>query len=277
MNKLNEAAKGELIIEWVGGPEAIPAHDQPEACRSGVVDFANVPPGYYKSQLPEASATFFSRLYPWEERDVGYFDFLVELHEEAGWRYIGNAAWATMYYAWTNFEAKTPEDLSGHLIRSGKTSLAFCEAIGIKPVTMPISDVYSGLDRGIIEGYLLGPTSTQDQKLYEVVKYGIKPGFYTDRGGFLMNLDSWNRLPKHLQDLMNETQIAVDKEIVDAYNAARENIWEGLEDKGIVIIEFSPADAERYLDMAYEAGWAGATANMKPENIAKIENLLFGR
>ena len=59
-------------------------------------------------------------------------------------------------------EVKKPEDLAGHLIRSGRTSLAFCKALGIKPVTMPISDVYSGLDRGIIEGYMLGPSSTEE-------------------------------------------------------------------------------------------------------------------
>ena len=187
------------------------------------MDFAFTPPGYYKSQLPEASATFFSRLYPWQERANGYYDLLVQLHEKAGWRYIGNASWGPMYYTWINFEAKTPEDLAGHLIRSGRTSLAFCKALGIKPVTMPISDVYSGLDRGIIEGFMLGPTPVNDLKLHEVVKYVIKHGFYTNRTGFLMNLDRWNGLPKHLQDVMIQAQIDIDKPLVDAYDAMSTN------------------------------------------------------
>ena len=275
MNKLNEAAKGELVIKWTGGPAAIPAHDQPEALRRGVVDFAFTPPGYYKSQLPEASATFFSRLTPWEERKIGYFDLLVDLHEKAGWRYIGNAAWGTMYHTWTTFKVKKPEDLAGHLIRSGRTSLAFCKALGIKPVTMPISDVYSGLDRGIIEGYMLGPSPTEDLKLYEVVKYAIKPGFYSNRSGFLMNLDSWNRLPKHLQELIKQTQIGVDRQIVDTYNEVLEKAWNGLVDRGIEVIEFSPDDAKRFADMAYESGWKAAAKNMDPKTVEKIEKMLF--
>lgn len=275
MNKLNEAAKGELVLKWTGGPAAIPAHDQPEALRRGVVDFAFTPPGYYKSQLPEASATFFSRLYPWEERANGYYDLMVALHEKAGWRYIGNAAWGDMYNTWITFKVEKPDDLAGHLIRSGRTSLAFCKALGIKPVTMPIADVYSGLDRGIIEGYMLGPSPTEDLKLYEVIKYVIKHGFYANRSGFLMNLDSYNRLPKHLQDLINQVQIDLDRPIVDTYNKVLAKAWDDLMEKGITPIEFSPADEQRFLDLAYETGWKGASKNMAPENREKIEKMLF--
>ena len=275
MKRLNEAAKGELVMDWTGGPEAIPAHDQPEAVRRGVVDFAFTPPGYYKSQLPEASATFFSRLFPWEERANGYYDLLVELHEKAGWRYIGNASWGPMYFTWTNFEVKKPEDLVGHLIRSGRTSLAFCKALGVKPVTMPIADVYSGLDRGIIEGFMLGPTPVNDLKLHEVVKYVVKHGFYTNRTGFVMNLDRWNRLPKHLQDVIIQTQIDVDKPLVDGYNALLDKAWQDVQSKGIVINEFSPEDAERYVSLAVEVGWKAAAKNMDLKNVAKIEKLLF--
>ena len=277
INKVNEAAKGELKIEWMGGPEAIPSHDQPEAVRNGTVELGFVPPGYYKSQLPEASSLFFSDLYPWEERANGFYDLMVDLHKKAGWRYIGVTLWGPMYNIFTTFKVENPKDLEGHLLRSGKTSLAFCKAIGAKPVTLPLSDLYSSLDRGLVEGYFTNAIATLDLKLEEVVKYGIHHGIYNDKPGVLMNLNSWNKLPKHLQDLMIQSLVEVERDIVNYYEKEIDVAWQTVQKKGVKVVKFTPEQAKKFTGLANEIGWKAVAKRMDQNNRNKIEKLIFNK
>jgi TRAP-type C4-dicarboxylate transport system substrate-binding protein len=277
MERLNKAAKGELVIKWVGGPEAIPAHEQPEAVVRGVMDFAVTPTGYYLSMLPEATFTLFSELPPWEERNVGFHDLMVKLHKEVGVYYIGRNDWGTLFHIFTNTKIQRPADLKGLVMRAGKTNRAFAQKLGIKWISLPMADIYSALDRGLITGYILPVESSADHRLYEVVKYGVRPGFWNRDEVFLINLDTWNKIPKHLQELMNKVQMDIEPDIVEYYRSAHEDAWKTMEKNGMETIQFSPEDSKWFLNMANEIGWNDLASKSKPENVALIEKMLLGK
>lgn len=274
MEKVNKAAKGELVIDWVGGPEAIPAQDQAEAVVRGVTDFCLTPTSYYLSLLPEAQYLTFSRLLPWEEREIGFYDLLDKLHKEVGLYFLGRDAWGVLFHIWTNTKVETPYDLAGQVLRVGRTPRAFATALGIKWVSLPMADIYSALDRGLVEGYTLPAESSADHRLYEVVKYGTRPGWWNRNEVLLINLDSWNGIPKHLQDLMNKTMIEVEREIVDFWIGGHEKAWQTMMDNGVEPIDFSPADAKWFLDLADKVAWSDLGAKCKPENVRLIEGML---
>jgi len=84
IDMINRGVKGELEIKVVGGPESIPARQQPEAVRTGAVDMAWVPCSWYRSVVPEAAIMNLSQLEPWDERKTGWYDYVVEKYAKAG-------------------------------------------------------------------------------------------------------------------------------------------------------------------------------------------------
>ena len=68
IDEVNEAGHGVVRIEFIGGPEAIPTFDQPEAVRTGVIDIVYAPGSYYPGLVPETDALVGANVSPMEQR-----------------------------------------------------------------------------------------------------------------------------------------------------------------------------------------------------------------
>ncbi|MCE3249045.1 MAG: dctP1, partial [Geminicoccaceae bacterium] len=82
VDRLNAAGEGVVQIEFVGGPEAIPTFDQPEALRTGVIDMIYGPGSFYGGLVPETDALVGSNVTPMEKRANGGLDLLNRIHQE---------------------------------------------------------------------------------------------------------------------------------------------------------------------------------------------------
>src|SRR4030042_4273729 len=83
VDRVNERAKGELIIDFRGGPEVIEAFDQGKAIQQGIVDIALPPVGFYEAIAPGIGGAMLTELTPTEERRPGGgYDYLLELHKK---------------------------------------------------------------------------------------------------------------------------------------------------------------------------------------------------
>ena len=56
VERVNEAGKGVIHINYIGGPKAMPPFEVGNALKSGVVDIANVTGAFYTNLTPEADA-----------------------------------------------------------------------------------------------------------------------------------------------------------------------------------------------------------------------------
>ena len=156
INKVNELAKGELVVEWIGGVEAIPMLEQGLAVQKGIVDMAWVPASYVRALVPGIERVDLSLITPEQERQRGLNDYLQSKADKAGLFYLGRGSvWNKNMYLFTNKYVKTPYDLSGQKFGPGTTLLAFQRTLGIVPVTMNRSDMYTALEHGVIDGYNL--------------------------------------------------------------------------------------------------------------------------
>ncbi len=272
INRVNEAAKGELFIDLVGGPEVIGTFDQAEALRTGVIDLDHIAAARYDPILPEGAAFALSEINSAEQRKSGFADLMVELHKKINYYYIGNLRHGPGFYLWTNFLPETPYDLAGHRMRTGSLYDLFMKAIGIAPITMSQSEVYTAIERGLVDGFGDTTASVQRYKFYEVTKYRIDHKFYYPNVTTVMNLDKWNSLPKHLQDLMQDIMLEMEPEAVAHFDSVAEANDKSLLDAGMEFIKFSPADAKWYVDTAYRAAWDDFMKK-SPENAPKLKKL----
>jgi len=227
----------------------------------------------------EADYNYLTEWDPWEERDpkVGLYDYWVELHKTINLFYLGHngGGKSAPYYICLSKKVVTPYDLNGLKMRSGMIYDTMMKAWGIVPVTMPGGEIYTAMQRGIIDGFgwpLMGFTA---MGLHEVCPYTIDHPFYVADQNTLANLDSWNNIPKHLQELMIQAAADMERWSVDHYaQILAKDERERMIEKGVEFIKFSPADAKYYNKINYESKWEEAKGQLSPESLAKLRTLL---
>jgi len=261
-----------LSIKNVGGPEVFPSREGMAAISEGLVDAGFTATAYHVGVVPEGDAAKLSRLYPWEERESGAYDLLNKYHQEKAnvyylWRYA-NQPYFNLYL---NVLRETP-DLTGLKIRSTPIYDPLIKALGGTPISIAPPEVYTALERGIVDGYGWAAVRISDRKWDEVTKYIWGPRFYVAGGGIFVNLDSWNGLSEEQRAFLTTIGLEMERETSAAWEKLVKEDRELLADLGVEEIRFIPADEKKYLDLAYEAGWEAVIAKV-PE-VAKLKPLM---
>ncbi|MBX3527086.1 MAG: TRAP transporter substrate-binding protein [Methylobacteriaceae bacterium] len=111
---------------------------------------------------------------------------------------VGLAFWDNGFKDFTsNKPVKVPDDLLGLKIRiqSSKVLEAQMKAYGAVPQVMAFSEVYQGLQTGVIDGQENTPSNIYTQKFYEVQKYGADTNHGYIGYAVIVNKKFWDGLP----------------------------------------------------------------------------------
>jgi TRAP-type C4-dicarboxylate transport system substrate-binding protein len=265
---------GEAEIKYIGGPEAIPMRDQPEALRTGTVDMYYGTAAYYAGIAPAANTTKLSQLTSQEEKDVGADAIYDELHRKLlNATYMGALGSQLPFQLYTVKKITSVDELKGLKIRTSPMYIDFLKALGATPVETAPGDVYQALERGVVDGFMWPLVSIRGYGWHEVSKYVVGPPFYKVSHPLLMNAKKWDSLPKHIQQVLME---ALRLEVIDIDKRTAEEIaneYKLLMVAGMEIINFPAAQEKKYLDMAYDEGWKGQL-QMEQEYTNKLRKLL---
>ena len=247
-------APGELKIQFIGGPEAVKSQDQVQAAQRGMVDMVFTTNAYYVSVLPEVDCLKLSDYTPSEERANGAWAYMNELHKKIGLYYLARLGLGTEFYLYLKKPIKTA-DLKGLNIRVSPMYLQVIKGLGGNPVVIPPTDVYPALERNVVDGYCWPAVGIRDWGWDKETKYLVEPGFYETPNPLVMNLNSWNKLPKKLQDILTEAAADAEKKVVATFADLAKKERPVLLKEGIQIIDLPPAEKARFLKVAYDEGW----------------------
>jgi TRAP-type C4-dicarboxylate transport system substrate-binding protein len=110
----------------------------------------------------------------------------------------------------TNKEVHTPEEVAGMKILASGEAVDYFQAIGASPITVDVSEYYLSLERGLAEGQLIHFPAMNLFGLCPLLPYHTMFG----EGGYgmmvqylFMNLDTWNKLPTDVQEIMEDVFI----------------------------------------------------------------------
>jgi TRAP-type C4-dicarboxylate transport system substrate-binding protein len=273
VEEVNKKSKGELAIKFMGGPEAIPAFKQFEALRTGVVDIIFGCEAYYGGAVTGAAYTHLSRLTPPEERKSGYYDLRQELLKKHNVLYLGRPEHGVWFHLFTNKSVKRPQEMTGQKIRTSATYEPFVKTLGAVPITLPGSEVYTALERGVVDGYAWSVLGNVSMGWPEVCKFIIEPKIYSMNLEVLINLDTWNKLSKPLQTLMSDLMIENEAKFTKVFEELGEKELKAMQAKGMKFVKFTPEDNRWYVDLAYKAGW-DEVIKKSPELGPKLNKLL---
>jgi len=99
------------------------------------------------------------------------------------------------------------EDFKGLKMRTSGTAMAtMYKALGVIPISLSSKEIYTGLQRGTIQGAGSGVSRWRRSKLYEVAPYlTVDPTIPYFSMWLVINNKSWEKLSKEDQKIISET------------------------------------------------------------------------
>jgi TRAP-type transport system periplasmic protein len=257
IDRVNDTGKGLVHINYIGGPKAMPPFEVGNALKNGVIDVANVTGAFYVNLMPEADAWKLRQVSMAELRRNGGVDYFGGIYaQKLNSVYLANLAGENPFHLYLNKKISSP-DLTGLKLRITPVYRDFFQALGGTVVQTAPGEVYTALERGVVDGYGWPITGVFDLGWNEKTKYRVDPGFYTAEVSVLVNKSTWDRLNEAQKNLLRKPAEQVEAEAVAVFAQENEQEIKRQAAAGIQTIRFEGATATTYLSKAYQAGWSG--------------------
>jgi TRAP-type C4-dicarboxylate transport system substrate-binding protein len=255
--KVNAEGKGNVQLNFIGGPKAIPTFEVGNAVKTGVVDMAMSTGAYYTNLMPEADALKLTQRPAAELRRNGAYDYINKVwNEKANMQYLARVVDDTPFHLYINKKIDKP-DLTGMKIRITPVYRDFFQALGATVVQIAPGEVYTALERGVVDGYGWPIHGMFDLNWQEHTKFRVDPGFYNAEVSLIMNLDRYKGLPVKAREYLDRQALAYEAQN-DFWKSYNQNEAKRQAQAGIEVISFDPATAKAYVEKAKEIGWATA-------------------
>jgi len=276
IQKFNADGKGVAQINFIGGPKAIPSFESGNAVRSGVVDMALTAGAFYTNIMPEADALKLAQIPVAEQRRNGAFEYINKIwNEKANMVYLARTVEGTPFHIYLNKKIDKP-DLTGLKLRTTPVYRDFFQALGAQVVQTAPGELYTALERGVVDGYGWPITGIFDLSWQEKTKYRVDPGFYNAELSIVVNLGAWNKLSPAQRDMLTKWALWIESQNADFWPKEVERETRRQAEAGIQVIRFDAVRSKQFVDKAYEVGWAGII-KQSPEHGPKLRQLLSKR
>lgn len=228
--ELPKRTSGRLRLEINTIPElGLTGTEVLRVLKTGLIDLAEVLTGYVAGDFPIMEATDLPGLVASTPQSRQIYDawteqFVAKREDMMGGRAIATFSYGTMPL-FTKFALNNLSDLRGKKIRVFSPAQArYMTALGAEPLSMPIADVYSALQRGMMDGLITGFEWVGGMKMWEIAGHvsdiNIAPlGCY-----IVASKKGWGKLPPDLQ----KTLLDIGPELTNrGWDLGQENVDEG--------------------------------------------------
>ncbi len=252
-------------LKYIGGPEVTPNRKQGPAMKRGLIDIIMSPTTYYAPLLPEARLTGISSISPQEWRKNGGYDMMAKAWAKKmnaiilGW---GNFYGFNQFFIWTKSKPKlnkvTGIDLRGVKVRTTPLYTPFFKAMGATTKAISPAEVYTALERGVVEGLAWPEGGVAFRGWQAHIKYRVEPGFFRSTTMATMNLDKFNSLPRKAQDQLRAAGLHYENASGALLKAKAAADNEKIYKAGVQRFILPPEYAKAYVNTILNANWADA-------------------
>jgi TRAP-type C4-dicarboxylate transport system substrate-binding protein len=265
-----EAANVGLKIQVFPGSSLYKPNDQWNAVTRGLLDLTSFPLDYASGRHPEFSATLMPGL-------VGNFDRALRLNDsefmadikkivdDAGAMVIADA-WLSGAFASKKNCITSPDTIKGQVIRAaGPAFEEMLAAAGASISSMPSSEIYTGMQTGVLDAANTSSASFVSYRLFEHAKCLTAPGenaLWFMYEPVLMSKKVFERLKPEQQKAIlaagekaeayfNEEVRKGDQIMIDAYKKA-----------GVEVVAMSKEDYNAWLNLAKQSAYKSFAAKV---------------
>ncbi len=200
---VSKASGGEMTIEPLPVKSVVAHNETLEAVSAGILDGQHTALSYFSGRdaafglLGDLNTAYET---PYQMQQWFYarggLEIARELYKQHGLYFIGPVWWGVESIPMSK-EVATLEQFKGVKLRmpEGPANDIF-HKIGAAPVNIPGSEVFTSLERGVIDGTDWGTLGmNQDLGYHKIAPYPIYPGVHSmPTADVAINLDTWNSL-----------------------------------------------------------------------------------
>jgi TRAP-type C4-dicarboxylate transport system substrate-binding protein len=274
--RINQLAKGRLVINVKGGPEVIPPFNLGAAVKNGTIDMACIPNAFFEDLVPGIGVTHLSPFSAVEERKIGVYEAINELYKKAGMFYLGRgeATEHGYFLLFLNKPVAKQDDFKG-LRLGGSTSFhgQYRELGGVAS-TLQTTEYNTAMERGTVDGLTSSIYIGLAYGLQSVTKFIVQPGFWRSSVAIPVNLAKWNSIPPDLQKLMIDEMAAYEAKFAPYELEQRNGFIKKFTDAGVKLIHLSPDVAKWFVTASTEGAWKYAQDRQPGDIIPKMRQLL---
>jgi len=258
---LMERSGGQLSLEILPVGSIVEHQETQDAVGAGIID-GHITDASYFAGKDAAFALIGNPVGAWSAPQQmfdyinkgGGKELMNELVQPYGLQFIGVATPGLEAFV-SKVPIDTVADLKGVKMRApeGLVNQVFAAA-GAAPVNLPSSEVFTSLDKGVIDAADFSVFSTnQAQGLNDIAKHPIYPGFHSmPLIEISMNKAKWDSMPAELQTLLEESVMEYAQTMVATLAANDEAAVAQAADKGITIHNWSDEERAKFRGIAAE-------------------------
>ena len=267
-DNVSKMSGGRIAIEILPVGAVVQANQTLQAVRSGILQGHLTDPSYFTGQNP-AFGMMGNLVGAWSD-PYDFLDYMNnaggevlynKLVEPYGLHLIGAAATGLESLP-SSKPIHSIADMKGLKLRAPEGMVYnIFEKAGATPVNLPGSEVYTGLEKGVIDAadYTVFATN-QAQGLHDFAPYPLYPGFHSlPMVAVSINNELWQGLPADLQAILTTSVDALAYEMVaELKTRDLEAVREARQNPDIEIIDLSQEERAKFRDIARKewAEWA---------------------
>lgn len=253
-SNLARLSDGKMSTSY-SGPDVIPTVEQFQPLQTGVFDMLFTIGPYHLGTIAIGSMVDTMDHDPAKRRSSGVFKFIDEQYNKLGVKVVAIMPVTDLHFLTrVPLEGKKPS-LSGLKVRTAPTVVSMVKAFGGSPVNLAPGEVYTSLQKGIIDGTVMISYGGWNYKWHEVTKYIVRPTFGGMSTYLLMNLKKYNRLsPKERQIIVEAGRMA-ELEATDFFKNKKAEEFAKLKAHGLKVTHMQPEDAKKANDLYNSTLW----------------------
>ncbi|MEO1204605.1 MAG: TRAP transporter substrate-binding protein, partial [Pseudomonadota bacterium] len=147
------------------------------------------------------------------------------------------------------------DDLAGLKMRTMQVPahIASFNAFGANAVAVDYSELYGGLQTGLVDGAEAANTNYSNKKFYEVAPYWAQLGWVMLTADVLMSSERFDALPADVQTILEDASIRSARYERRLYADSDNSLLETLEARGVIVTYPDPAPFRDASTEVYEA------------------------
>ena len=261
--RVTERSEGRLTIEPLALGAVVSSTESLDAVSAGILQAQHSGPAYFTGKDaafallsdPQGGFETPEQMRQWLDNGGG-LQLARELYGRYNVFFVGG-----VWYGAESLVSKKPirklTDFKGVKIRAPQgIGQDIFQILGAAPVNLPGSEVYTALERGVVDASDWGTLSmNQDLGYHKLAPYPIYPGYHSmPMADFAVNMNAWNALPDDLKALVVEEVGIFTTEMIERNRAADESIVAQADELGFEAIDL-PADERRKFRQIAQGVW----------------------
>lgn len=170
-------------------------------------------------------------------------------------RYVGYIGSTELNWFTKKKPIKTVEDFKGLKLRVTGAAQYAPQKMGAAIVQVAYPELYTSLQQGVIDGALTIKDALTTLRFNEVVKYVMTPAAVFDAMCFVMNMDTWKKLPPDLQQLIEDESIRFSLANTAQSQFEELRAIEKAASMGVQVVEMEPGLVKELRRISIADGW----------------------